>query len=81
PQVSDIDIANGVLISLGANLACFWLFSVISRNVQAETPKLDNSDSYVQQPSLTWARLRSLLSRFYDDQQLASIQQRLRMDL
>jgi len=81
PLVTDIDIANGVLISLGANLACFWLFSVISRNVQTELPHIDNSDSYTQQPSLTWARLRSLLSRFYDDQQLAAIQQRLRMDL
>ena len=37
PLVTDIDIANGVLISLGANLACFWLFSVISRNVQTVT--------------------------------------------
>ncbi|MCA1768057.1 MAG: PAS domain-containing hybrid sensor histidine kinase/response regulator, partial [Idiomarina sp.] len=81
PQVTDIDIANGVLISLAANIACFWLFSLISRNVQAETPLIDSNESYAQQPSLTWARLRSLLSRFYDDQQLAAIQQRLRVDL
>jgi len=81
PQVTDIDIANGVLISLGANLVCFWLFSLISKNVQPETQNIQSSDDYEQQPSLTWARLRSLLSRFYDDQQLAAIQQRLRMDL
>ncbi|AAV82984.1 PAS domain-containing hybrid sensor histidine kinase/response regulator [Idiomarina loihiensis] len=81
PQVTDIDIANGVLISLGANLICFWLFSLISKNVQTDLQSIQSSDDYEQQPSLTWARLRSLLSRFYDDRQLAAIQRRLRMDL
>lgn len=80
-RVTDIDIANGVLISLSANLVCFWLFSVISRSVEAAPPLVENGDDYAQQPCLSWARLRALLSRFYDDQQLAAIQQRLRMDL
>ncbi|MDV6315656.1 hybrid sensor histidine kinase/response regulator [Idiomarina sp. HP20-50] len=81
PQITDIDIADGVLISLGANLFCFWLFSIISRSVQTEPPRVDHAEEFAQQPSLSWARLRSLLSRFYDDQQLAAIQQRLQMDL
>lgn len=81
PEATDIDIANGVLISLGANLVVFWLVSLASRAAIQDTRKLEQNNNYMQQPSLTWARLRSLLSRFYDDHQLAAIQDRLRMNL
>lgn len=77
---SDTDFANGFLLSLGANLVVFWLGSLLYKHPATE-PAPTNNDDFVRQPSMSWSRLQGLLSRFYTEQQLQEMQDKLGLQL
>ncbi|ATZ73623.1 sodium:proline symporter [Idiomarina sp. X4] len=78
--LTDIEIANGVLLSLSLNLLCFAAFSLLSkRSIGDHYPASGNSE-YINQPVISWGTVNSLLTRFYNEQQLQAIHTRLNVD-
>jgi len=78
--MTDTQVADGVLISLGINLLIFIVVSLVSPHKRNERLTV-GSDDFIRQPSLSWARLHALLERFYNHQQLTDLQQKLGVNL
>ncbi|WP_404400049.1 hybrid sensor histidine kinase/response regulator [Idiomarina seosinensis] len=78
--ITDIQVADGVLISLGLNLTIFILTSVLIPNRDHRVQTTGNDD-FIRQPSLSWSRLHALLERFYSPRQLHNLQQKMNLSL
>lgn len=86
--LSDHDLSQGVLISLGANLIIYWLLSWLTpaNAVERQQRKLftdpmgGHPELYQHQP-ISWGRLRQLLARFFDSIELERLSERLNHDL
>jgi PAS domain S-box-containing protein len=78
--ISDVQVADGVLLSLGSNLLLYLLVSIVYRPASNGRDS-SGFDEMTQDPSLTWGRLRALLERLYNDEQLVTLQQKLGTDL
>lgn len=80
-RLTDIDIANGVLLSLGLNLLCFTLFSLLSKRRTNDSQFTSSNSEYINQPVIAWGTVHSLLTRFYNQQQLQAVHERLNIDI
>ncbi|MGM0480691.1 MAG: PAS domain-containing hybrid sensor histidine kinase/response regulator [Pseudomonadota bacterium] len=78
--ITDVQVAHGVLISLGLNLTIFTLISMFVPNQQSPGQTAGN-DEFIRQPSLSWGRLHALLERFYSPQQLHNLQRKINLSL
>lgn len=78
--LSDIQVADGVLISLAANLCCYLLASRLFGHYSQKREEQHTTD-FINQPSLTWHRLRSVLERLYTPSQIDDLEQKLGVDL
>jgi len=78
--LTDIEIANGVLLSLSLNLLCFAAFSLLSKRSMGDHYPASGNSEYINQPVISWGTVHSLLTRFYNEQQLQAIHTRLNVD-
>ncbi|ASG65069.1 sodium:proline symporter [Idiomarina piscisalsi] len=78
--LTDIEIANGVLLSLSLNLLCFTVFSLLSKGSMGNHYPASDKSEYINQPVISWGTVHSLLTRFYNEQQLQAIHTRLNVD-
>ncbi|WP_411369200.1 PAS domain-containing hybrid sensor histidine kinase/response regulator [Pseudidiomarina salilacus] len=83
-QLLDVDLASGVLLSLGANLGLYVLGSWLlpKRAIENHGRWLNSleTNNAVQQP-ISWGRLRQVLARFFDSVEIERLQQRTQLDL
>lgn len=86
--LSDQQLSEGVLISLGANLVLYmliaWLKPISAIEQQQRRlftdPTGGHPELYQHQP-ISWGRLRQLLARFFDSVELERLSERLHHDL
>ncbi len=86
-ELLDVELAYGVLLSLGCNLALYTLVSWLTTfrtpaNEQRDwtNPTLHHQELYQHQP-INWGRLRQVLARFFDSVEIERLQQRAKLDL
>ncbi|RUO58750.1 PAS-domain containing protein [Pseudidiomarina insulisalsae] len=86
-QLLDIDLARGVVLSLGCNLALYLLGSWLStartdpgQRRDWSNPTEQHQELYQHQP-ISWGRLRQVLARFFDSVEIERLQQRAQLDL
>ncbi len=92
--LTDKAISDGVVLSMGANIVCYLLISMLVRQSRADyqqgivfaRPKLklssiasDHSDGHEKQ--VTWGRLRSVLARFMDPRDAEGLDRRLGLSI
>lgn len=83
----DVELAQGVLLSLGCNLVLYlgvsWLTSLRtppSEQRDWTNPTLLHQELYQHQP-INWGRLRQVLARFFDSVEIERLQQRAQLNL
>lgn len=83
----DVELAYGVLLSLGCNLGLYisvsWLTTLRtppSERRDWTNPTLHHQELYQHQP-INWGRLRQVLARFFDSIEIERLQQRAQLDL
>lgn len=83
----DVELAYGVLLSLGCNLGLYisvsWLTTLRTPPSQRRdwtNPTLHHQELYQHQP-INWGRLRQVLARFFDSIEIERLQQRAQLDL
>lgn len=86
--LSDFQLSQGVLVSLGANFLLYvlasWFYPISDLERQQRRlftdPTGGHPELYQHQP-ITWGRLRQLLARFFDSIELERLSERLHHDL
>lgn len=87
-ELTDVAMSNGILLSLGCNIALFILGSLLFRSDSVEKrqtklfvdPTGGHPELYQHQP-INWGRLRQVLARFFDTVELDRLAERLQIDL
>ncbi len=86
--LSDIELSDGVWISLGCNLLLYicgsLLFSADTIERQQRrlfTDPMGGHPEHYQHQPISWGRIRQLLARFFDTLELERLSKRLQLDL